>query len=127
MTVATAASLAAAGAVALSGGATKVTLTAAGHSPKIKTHWPYSVKATSGGKPVAAKLTVQIVDPIGGIHPVEFGNTTKDVTNWAFKGTFRDYVIWPPSSAVGVPLNFRVTVKTAGKTKVISYVVTPHK
>jgi hypothetical protein len=127
MTFASAASIAAAGALALSSGAARVTLVAAGHRPKINVDWPYSVRVTSGGKAAAAKITVQIVDPIGGVHPVQFGKTTKDVTNWPFKGTFRDFVIWPPSSAVGVQLNFRVTVKTAGKTKVISYLVSPHK
>jgi hypothetical protein len=127
MTVATAASLAAAGAIALSGGAAQVTLTAAGHTPKIKVHWPYSVKVTQGGKPVAAKVSVAIVDPIGGVHPVQFGVSKKYVTNWPFKGTFSDYLIWPPSSAVGVPLTVRATVKIGKTTKVVSYVVTPHK
>jgi hypothetical protein len=127
MTFASAASLAAAGALALSGGATKVTLTAAGHSPKIKVHWPYTVTATSGGKPVAAKLSVAIVDPIGGVHPVQFGASKKYVTNWPFKGTFHDYLIWPADSAVGVPLVVRATVKIGKTTKVVSYKVTPKK
>jgi hypothetical protein len=127
VTLASAASLAAAGAVALSGSAAKVTLTAAGHTPKIKTHWPYSVKATVGGKPAAARLSVAIVDPIGGVHPVQFGASKKYVTNWPFKGTFRDYLIWPASSAVGVPLKVRATVKIGKVTRVLSYTVMPRK
>src|SRR5712691_13393188 len=81
----------------------KATLDAPGHTPKVNTHWNYAVHATRAGKPVAARLTAQIVDPIGGRHPVEFGASTKKVTNWPFRGVFRDYVIWPSSSR-GVPL-----------------------
>jgi hypothetical protein len=128
MSFAAAASAAVAASVLASGApAAKVTLAAPGHRPKVDTHWNYSVSASSAGKPAAATLTVQIVDPIGGVHPVERGKSTKKIVNWPFKGTFRDYVIWPPSSAVGVPLTFRVTVKAAGKRKVISYQVTPHR
>jgi hypothetical protein len=127
VTFASAASLAAAGAVALSGGATKVTLTAAGHTPKIKVHWPYTVKVTKGGKPAAARLSVAIVDPIGGVHPVQFGASKKYVTNWPFKGTFSDYLIWPADSAVGVPLKIRATVKVGKTTKVLTYTVMPKK
>ncbi len=126
MTLGSAASLAAAGALALSGGAAKVTLTAAGHTPKIKTHWPYTVTATSGGKPVAARLSVAIVDPIGGVHPVQFAASKKYVTNWRFKGRFHDYLIWPASSAVGVTLVVRATVKIGKTTRIVTYNVMPH-
>ena len=54
-------------------------------------------------------ITAQIVDPIGGVHPVDFGNTTKH-HNGPFKGTFHDFVIWPADSR-GIPLTFRLTVK----------------
>jgi hypothetical protein len=110
----------------------KAKLTAATHSPKINTKWPYSVRVTTlSGKPMRATITVQIVDPLGGVHAVQLGNTTKDVTNRPFTGTFRDYVIWPPSSAttiggVSVTLVFRTIVKTAkGKVR-LKYDVTPH-
>jgi len=103
----------------------KATLTAPGHTPKINTHWNYVVRATVAGKPVAAKLTAQIVDPIGGRHPVEFGANTKTITNWPFKGVFRDYIIWPASSR-GVPLKLRLVIRAGGSTKVITYAVTPH-
>ena len=102
----------------------QVTLTAPGHTPKIKTRWYYVVRATDGGKPVAARLTAQIVDPIGGSHPVTFANGPKPITNWPFKGTFRDFVIWPASSR-GVPLKLRVVVRAGGVKKVITYAVTP--
>ena len=102
----------------------KVTLTAPGHTPRVNTHWSYAVRATREGKPTAARLTAQIVDPIGGRHPVTFGASSKPITNWAFRGTFRDYVIWPASSR-GVPLTFRLVVRSGGLTKVIRYAVTP--
>ena len=102
----------------------KVTLVAPGHSPKINTHWNYSVHLVQAGKPIAGTLTVQIVDPVGGVHPVEFGKTTKNVTNWRFTGTFRDFVIWPPS-ARGIPLTFRVTVVVDKAKHVVTYAVTP--
>jgi hypothetical protein len=122
---AAAASLVAAGSVVAAAPPAKVTLTAPTHKPKVNTHWNYSVTVTSGGKPAAAKLTVAIVDPLGTAHPVQFGKSTKYVTNWPFKGSFRDFVIWPSDSAVGLPLVFRVTVVAGPTKKVIGYTVTP--
>jgi len=115
---------AAAGAALALASAPTVTLTAAGHAPKTGTHWPYSVSVRTGGKPAAARITAQIVDPIGGVHAVDFGLTTKPVRNWAFKGTFHDFVIWPADSR-GIPLTFRLTVTSGGTKKVIAYHVTP--
>ncbi|HZT15544.1 MAG TPA: hypothetical protein VFA19_06305 [Gaiellaceae bacterium] len=124
-----AAILATAGALAagaLAAGSLHVTLTAAGHSPKAGAHWPYAVHASLGGKAARARVTVQIVDPLGGKHPVGFGAKKGNVTRIAFRGTFRDFVIWPKTS-VGFPLTFRVTV-TAGKAKrVVNYTVTVKK
>jgi hypothetical protein len=111
--------------LALAAGPLHATLAASGHTPKVNTHWNYTVRATRDGEPVAARLTAQIVDPIGGRHPVDFRSSTKHVTNWPFKGTFRDYVIWPSSSR-GVPLTLRLVVRSGGAAKVITYAVTPH-
>jgi len=105
----------------------KVTLTAGTHTPKAKVQWRYSVHATVAGKPVAARITVQIVDPIGGSHPVEYGDTTRKIVDRPFKGTFRDFVRWPAESS-GIPLTFRVTVEpTGGGKKVLTYRVTPRR
>jgi len=120
-TLALAATLLSAGAL----GSPHVTLTAPGHTPKINTHWNYVVRAVDGGKPVSARITAQIVDPIGTAHPVQFGKGTKNITNWPFKGTFRDYIVWPPSSR-GVPLKFRIVVRVGSVRKTIVYAVTPH-
>jgi hypothetical protein len=102
----------------------EVTLSAPGHTPRINVHWNYSLKVTRGGKPVAAKLSEAIVDPIGGVHPVQFGKNTKNITNWPINGTFKDFIIWPPSSR-GVPLKLRITVKVGTAKKVVTYAVTP--
>ncbi len=103
-----------------------VTLTAPTHTPKINTRWYYTVHATKAGKPVAGRLTAQIIDPIGGSHPVQFGSSTKNITNWAFSGRFRDFIIWPASSR-GIPLKLRVVVKVGTAKRTISYAVTPHR
>ena len=112
--------------LALAAGSLQVSLTAAGHSPKVGAHWPYTVHATVGGKAAAGTVTAQIVDPLGGKHPVGFGKKKGNVTNVKFTGTFSDFVIWPASS-VGYPLVFRITVKAGGRTKVVNYQVTVKK
>jgi hypothetical protein len=104
----------------------RVTLTAPTHTPKINTRWYYTVRATQAGKPAAGRITAQIVDPIGGSHPVQFGTSTKNITNWAFRGTFRDFIIWPASSR-GIPLKLRVVVKVAAARNTVTYAVTPHR
>lgn len=112
--------------VAFTGAATPVKVTLAGltHTPKVKVRNYYTVRATVSGKPAAARLTEVMVDPIGGKHPVTYGTTTKPITNWPFKGSFRDFLIFPGSGR-GVPLTFRVTV-VVGKTKqTIQFKVTP--
>lgn len=114
-------------ALALVGGSAakiKVSLTAPTHQPTINVHWTYAVHLTRGGKPLTGRITVQIVDPIGGVHPVQFGNTKTDITRFRFRGVFRDYIIWPPESR-GIPLKLRVIVVRTAFRKVISYAVTP--
>jgi hypothetical protein len=123
--IATMASLTVSGSL-LAGGAAplRVAVTAPGHTPKVSTHWNYTVRVTRGGKPVAGRISEQIVDPIGGKHPVEFGTSTKPITNWPFKGVFRDFIVWPASSR-GVPLKFRVIVVVGKIRRVVDYAVTP--
>ena len=124
--VAAAVTLAALG--SLAGGASaplKVTVVGAGHTPKAGAHWQYSVTVSRGGKPVAARLTAQIVDPLGGSHPVQLGSTKVNVTNRPIRGTFRDFILWPKSSQ-GIPLTLRITVASGGAKRVVSYAVTSH-
>jgi hypothetical protein len=96
----------------------------AGHAPRVGARWPYSVRATIAGRPAHARLTAQIVDPLGGTHYVQFGLTTKTIRNHPFVGTFRDFIIWPKESR-GIPLTLRLTVVAAGARRVVSYRVTP--
>ena len=102
----------------------KVAVTAPGHAPPVGVRWNYSVAATVNGRPVKALITEEIVDPIGGTHPVQFGIGTKIIKNWAFKGVFRDFMIWPKSSR-GVPLTWRITVVIGKTRRVVNYKVTP--
>src|SRR5262245_34841290 len=62
-------------------------LTAPTHTPKVGTRWPYSVRVTSrAGKPLPARITVQIVDPVGGVHPVQLGVTKVNIVRHPFVG-----------------------------------------
>lgn len=100
-----------------------VALTVPTLKPKAGTHWPYKVTATRNGKPARGTVTAQIVDPLGGVHPVQFGANTKNVTRIPFTGTFKDYVIWP-KDAIGFPLKFRVIVRSNGMKKIAAVTVT---
>ena len=71
------------------------------------TTWKYSVRVTDPtGHPIAARITSQIVDPLGTVHPVEFDGTGHNpfVNNYDFFGNFCDSVHFPKSSGVGVAL-----------------------
>jgi len=115
----------AASALALGAVPFKVTLTAGTHHPKINTRWPYAVKVVDAkGHPLRARISVAVVDPLGGVHPSQFYVGTKYVTNIPFKGVFRDAIAWPPESR-GFQLTFRVTVKFGTAKKVLNYLVTP--
>jgi len=115
----------AATAFAASAVAFRATLVAGTHRPAIDTRWPYAVKVVDlKGQPLRARISVAVVDPIGGVHPTEFYASTKIVKNIPFRGTFRDAVKFPPESR-SIPLTFRVTVKVGTATKVLKYAVTP--
>jgi hypothetical protein len=101
--------------------ALKVVFTTASHTPTVNKPWRWSVTAKNGGKAVAGTVTAQVVDPVGGVHAVQFGGSkTKYVTNVKFKGRFSDFVLFPPISR-GVRVTFRVTVKTALGKRVVNY------
>ena len=106
-------------------GSPLVTLTAKTHTPKINAQWAYVVHASSAGKPASAKLTAQIIDPLGNVYPVQFSTSTKKVTNWPFKGVFRDSIVFPPS-AQGVTIKLRVLVRIGTVRKTNTFVLTPH-
>jgi hypothetical protein len=102
----------------------KASFSAATHAPKVNAKWAYVVRATAlNGKPIRATVTSQIVDPIGGVHAVEFGCCKRFVTNHAFTGVFRDYVRFPPESR-SVGLTFRVIVKALGARRTLNFPIT---
>jgi len=106
----------------------KATLVTDGHAPKVNTTWHYSVRVTDPkGHPIWAKITSQIVDPLGQVHLVEFDGTGHNpfVKNYRFFGNFCDSAIWPTNSAVGVMLKFRTVIVTAQGRKVLVYPVMP--
>jgi hypothetical protein len=90
----------------------RAVLKAPATDPMVNVRWWYTVRATNPrGKPIQARITVQIVDPIGQVHPVEFSwSKTKTITNWPFKGSFRDGIKFPPESR-GFTLTIRYIVK----------------
>lgn len=92
------------------------------HTPRINVRWPWSITvSTAAGKPLAARISVAIVDPIGGVHPVEYDCCKgKFITNVRIKGRFADKVIFPLASK-GYRVMFRVTVKTALGRRVVNY------
>ena len=99
----------------------RATLTAPTHTPKVNVHWRYAITVTDlKSKPIRARLTVQVVDPFGMAHPVEFGTSTRNIVNWPFVGVFRDFAVWPPESR-GFRLTFRAIVKTAKGKVTLTY------
>jgi hypothetical protein len=105
---------------ALALAAIAVTLVAPTHTPAVNAKWNYSVRVTSAGQPVRATITVQIVDPFGTVHPVEFGARKKNIVNHPFRGVFRDYIQFPPES-LGFKLTLRFTVRALGTRRVLTY------
>jgi hypothetical protein len=104
----------------------KVVLQAPTHTPRINVRWPWSIAvSTAAGKPLAATISVAIVDPIGGVHPVAYDCCkNRFITNVRIKGRFADKVIYP-LAAKGYRVVFRVTVKTALGRRVVSYWIRP--
>jgi hypothetical protein len=102
----------------------KARLSAPTHTPKAGVKWWYTLRATNrAGKPIAARLTAQIVDPAGGTHYVQYDGTKRNIRNRRFRGVFRDYITWPASSR-GIPLQLRLTVKAQGAAITLRYRVT---
>jgi len=107
----------------------KATLKAPATQPKVNVKWPYSIKVTNlKGAPVRATVTAVVIDPLGTVHAMDYGPTgppnpgpPKPIKNWPFKGTFRDYITFPPDATLantlgGLTLRWTVKVKLGGKT-----------
>ena len=71
-------------------------LSAPGHSPKIKTHWGYTVRrherrqARRPGSSPSRSSTRS-----AGRTPSSSGRPRRTIANWPFKGAFSDFIIWP--------------------------------
>ena len=102
----------------------RAVLTAATHTPRAGVRWPYSVRVSEGGKPAAAKITVEIAEPTGQTYPAQYGTTNKNLTNWPIKGAFHDFIVWP-AAARGVPLSLRVLVQAGSAKRTLDYRVKP--
>ena len=107
----------------------KATLKAPATQPKVNVKWPYSIKVTDlKGRAIRATVTAVVIDPLGTAHAIDYGPTgppnpgpAKPITNWPFKGTFRDYIIFPEDARLatmlgGLTLRWTVKAKIAGKT-----------
>jgi hypothetical protein len=97
-----------------------IQLTAATNVPKVGARWPYTVRAAACTRGAAAKLTAEVVDPIGRKHAVCFGTKPGEVKDISFTGTFKDFIVWP-SKSVGYPLTLRITVVAGGATQTVDY------
>jgi hypothetical protein len=100
-------------------------VTAATNSPRAGMKWKYAVRSTPR-PPVAAKLTVRIVDTFGGKHPVGFHAKPGNIEDVAFDGVFEDAIIWP-EKAVGWPLKLRAIVVVGDDTQTVDYELTVKK
>jgi hypothetical protein len=100
----------------------RVVFRATSHTPKVNARWPWSIAvSTAVGRPLPATVSAAVVDPLGGVHPVEYGCCKgKFITNVMIKGHFADFVQFP-LSAKGFRLTFRVTVKSRLGTRVVNY------
>jgi hypothetical protein len=95
------------------------TFKAPNHHPKAGKLWYISVTArTQSGKPVRAVAWYEYYyqgQKVATRNPSP--NDPRDMSGgprpWAFKGSYRDGILWPQRS-VGIPLKFRVVVKAKG-------------
>src|SRR5438067_2377908 len=91
------------------------TLKAYTHTPKVNARWFYEVDVTTNSAaPLLAQITVQLADPFGGVHPVEFDACKNNIVDHRIRGVFADAVEYPPDSR-GFKLTFRVTVTVGAR------------
>ena len=103
----------------------RVSLSAPTHHPRVGPRWWYVVRATDlEGRPLQARLTAQVVDPLGTAHPTTVGTSKRKLVDYPFKGRYRDFAQWP-AAARGFRLTFRVIVKAVGGARTLTYWVEP--
>src|SRR5438067_8363596 len=95
------------------------------HHPRVGPKWWYVVHATDlHGRPLRARLTVQVVDPLGTAHAVDVGTSNRRLVDFPFTGRYRDFAQWPADSR-GFRLTLRVIVKAHGTARTLIYWVEP--
>ena len=61
------------------------------HHPRVGPKWWYVVHATDlHGRPLRARLTVQVVDPLGTAHAVDVGTSNRRLVDFPFTGRYRE-------------------------------------
>jgi hypothetical protein len=103
----------------------RASLSAPTHTPRVGPKWWYVVRAVDlQGRPLRARLTVQVVDPLGTAHAAQVGSTKRKLLDFPFTGRYRDFAVWPAASR-GFRLTFRVLVKARGGSRTLTYWVKP--
>jgi hypothetical protein len=106
-------------------GPVRAKLQAPTHAPKVGARWPYRVVVRDATRrPLAGRITVEIVDPLGRPHAVQYDDTKRNITRMPFRGKFSDFVQFPADGR-GYRLTVRVRVSTAKGDATLTYAVTP--
>jgi hypothetical protein len=112
-----------AGAAAAAAGPVKATLSVTSNAPAVGAPWRWTVRTTSGGKPAAATVRIQIL--LGGavvgcwkggkMQACTGKNAGDPIPS---KGTLSKPIRWTAQSR-SVPLTFQALVKAGGKTRIL--------
>ena len=92
------------------------------HKRQYDAVWPITVTARRNGKPIAGRIYYQFLS----FGRIVACRTVKTPARPRFSGTFHDTIQWPRKS-VGLPLTFRVVLRTKYGLKNINYAVTVQK
>src|SRR5919201_1205240 len=73
--------------VAAPAAAFRASLSASTHHPRVGPKWWYVDRATNPqGRQLRARLTAQVVDPLGTAHPVDVGTSNRKLLNFPLNG-----------------------------------------
>ena len=96
----------------------RVELTADSHHPRVGRPWHYEVRVTSGGKPVAARIHLQIL--FGGVPVGQVGRHR--VAGGVWQETIGRGINKPfPARAKGIRLVFEAVARALGQTRKADY------
>src|SRR6266536_880067 len=99
----------------------RASLSAPTHRPRVGPRWWYVVRAVDlHGRPLRARLTVQVIDPLGTAHTAEVRTSTRKLLDLPFTGSYRDFAQWP-AAARGFRLKLRAIVKARGGSRTLTY------